>query len=406
MSEFDPNLDLIYSDDDDDDYDKYYKNLTDDQIRKLAETSKKEEIKIEKNLNQGQGQGQRQEQFENLLNKAQNKLGYTLNKSQNTIQNQFNSKNQLNNKFNQGKGFQNQNQNQILSNLNKGENQLNNQSIFKLNQVKEQEQFKLNPLEKQLQKEQNIMQQQTFNQQNIIEQSFSSNLNQQNNIIVSQFESSNEKLKNQGNEKKVKNLLKGIDYSKIDYQGLLDEDIPFNLLNVRAGGGGKKLLYIDTEKIITMGNKIFGVQNWSTKVKKVDKIIDNIEKEHTYYTTLQVKANIGGKIVKKEDIGIGSSKEIGSAKQTYYSILKGSQTDAIKRCFRQFGRLTGNCLYDPKFRLKYDTEMRRLKRIGKTIDENEPALEKLILKYYNDNEEKIENSFKENKKRKFEDMDK
>ncbi|RKP11659.1 rad52-like protein, partial [Piptocephalis cylindrospora] len=102
-------------------------------------------------------------------------------------------------------------------------------------------------------------------------------------------------------------------------------------------------------KMMNLANEVFGFSGWRSEIKTLS--VDFIE-EREGRVSLAVTSTIRVIIrdgAYREDIGFGSADNVRSKGQAMEKAKKEAVTDGIKRCFRQFGNLMGNCLYDKRY---------------------------------------------------------
>lgn len=129
----------------------------------------------------------------------------------------------------------------------------------------------------------------------------------------------------------------------------LDKSLGPEYLSVRTGFGSTKLTYVEGWLIISLANKIFGFDGWSSEIKNITEeyceIVD--QKINVAYTcTCRVTLKNG---VYKEDVGFGSSENQKIKGLAIEKAKKEAVTDALKRALRQFGNALGNCCYDKEY---------------------------------------------------------
>jgi hypothetical protein len=100
---------------------------------------------------------------------------------------------------------------------------------------------------------------------------------------------------------------------------------------------GRTFKYISGTYAIRMMNDLFGNLGWSTEVKDIT--AKEVGDKTLYYATLSVTANG----ITKEDVGFGVTTYAGA--DGHETAIKGSITDAFKRCVRMFGEALGLSLY-------------------------------------------------------------
>lgn len=147
---------------------------------------------------------------------------------------------------------------------------------------------------------------------------------------------------------------------------LLSKKLGPEYLSSRPGWNGVNVVYIEGWTAISLANKIFGYNGWSSEIKSTT--VD-------FYDDLPSKVSMGISVIVritlkdgayKEDVGFGSSEGQKSKVIAWEKARKEAVTDAIKRALRQFGDALGNCCYDKEF----------LKDIQKVGKEKPPGIDK------------------------------
>ncbi|KAM0674888.1 DNA repair protein rad52 [Gurleya vavrai] len=144
----------------------------------------------------------------------------------------------------------------------------------------------------------------------------------------------------------------------------LEKRLGPELISYRQGYASSKLSYIEGWMAISLANKIFGFNGWSSKIKKIN--LDYEEKTERGFNIgisviCQIKLKDG---TRKEDVGFGSADNQKNRGMAYEKAKKEAATDALKRAFRQFGNALGNCLYDKEF-LK---DIQRVEKMGSKFE--------------------------------------
>jgi len=124
-----------------------------------------------------------------------------------------------------------------------------------------------------------------------------------------------------------------------------------DLLASRSGPGGHSVSYLEGWQAINLANTFLGVDRWSSKVLSLEEDHHAPGNKHivSYSCTMEVTWYLpGGRSVVRQDVGGGKGhdNDLGAARQ---SGKKEAVTDALKRCFRQFGPALGNCVYDRRY---------------------------------------------------------
>ncbi|KAF7682637.1 DNA repair and recombination protein RAD52 [Astathelohania contejeani] len=120
-------------------------------------------------------------------------------------------------------------------------------------------------------------------------------------------------------------------------------------ISYRPGWNSTKVAYVEGWTIISLANKIFGYNGWSSEIKRME--IDYCDTEYDKIhmgvsCVVRITLNDG---CYREDVGFGSSENQKTKSVAYEKAKKEAVTDALKRAFRQFGNALGNCCYDKEF---------------------------------------------------------
>ncbi|ORE00159.1 RAD52 [Hepatospora eriocheir] len=130
---------------------------------------------------------------------------------------------------------------------------------------------------------------------------------------------------------------------------MLNKGLGPEFLSKRPGYNKKTLVYIESNLVIDIANRIFGYDGWSSE-KKEFKIEFIDEKDGTFTVCCSCISRITLKNgTYKEDIGFGNSVKFKNKTIAIEDAAKEAFTDSYKRCFRQFGFVLGNCLYNKEF---------------------------------------------------------
>ena len=126
-------------------------------------------------------------------------------------------------------------------------------------------------------------------------------------------------------------------------QELLRVGLPKQFVKQRAGGGGKKVDYLEGGAQLEIANHVFGALNWSSRVVHLE--FDYCRHDKDYWhcgasSLVRVQVKSGAL---HEDIGYGVSKDRDQG-QALERAKKAAVTDARKRALRCFGELLGNSL--------------------------------------------------------------
>lgn len=136
------------------------------------------------------------------------------------------------------------------------------------------------------------------------------------------------------------------------------------LISYRTGYGQMKLSYIEGWMAISLANKIFGFNGWSSKIKSmIIEYNDKTERGYSIGITAIVTITLKDG-TKKEDVGFGSAENQKMQGLAMEKARKEAATDALKRALRQFGNALGNCLYDKEF-LK---DVQKVQKKGKKFE--------------------------------------
>ena len=158
--------------------------------------------------------------------------------------------------------------------------------------------------------------------------------------------------------------------------GVLNRQLGPEFVSQRPGQGNRTLCYLTGGDAYAIANAVFGWDRWSSEVLESRTISDREVKpqsglwEIVTLSKVRVKVSVLdelGRVIRtiaREDCGTGCAP--GLAKGAAYELAyKKASTDGFKRALRQFGEVTGNCLY----RKSYNT------RIGAMVKLNrEPSV--------------------------------
>lgn len=129
----------------------------------------------------------------------------------------------------------------------------------------------------------------------------------------------------------------------------LGKNLSPDYLSVRSGFGNTQLTYVEGWLIISLANKIFGFDGWSSEMKSfTEEYLDNIDGRISVGYSCCVRVTLKNGIY-KEDVGFGSSEGQKTKGQAIEKAKKEAATDGLKRALRQFGNALGNCCYNKDF---------------------------------------------------------
>ncbi|CAO1628149.1 unnamed protein product [Sympodiomycopsis kandeliae] len=135
-------------------------------------------------------------------------------------------------------------------------------------------------------------------------------------------------------------------------QARLNQRLGPEYISQRQGAAGAgKLSYIEGWKAIDLANDVFGFNGWSTTLKWMT--VDYMEvspdgsRVHCGVSAcIRISLRDG---TFHEDVGWGGVDNGRGRGASLEKAKKEAVTDGIKRAMRNFGRLTGNCVYDQKY---------------------------------------------------------
>lgn len=129
-------------------------------------------------------------------------------------------------------------------------------------------------------------------------------------------------------------------------QNLLSKRLGPEYISYRQGFNGMKLAYIEGWVAISIANRIFGYDGWSSEIKSINlDFCDELPGKISLGISVTVRVTLTDGNY-KEDVGFGSSENQKSKVCAFEKAKKEAVTDAIKRALRQFGDALGNCCYD------------------------------------------------------------
>ncbi|KAH1739691.1 hypothetical protein KXX41_006226 [Aspergillus fumigatus] len=131
----------------------------------------------------------------------------------------------------------------------------------------------------------------------------------------------------------------------------LRQQLGAEFISTRRGAGNQELSYLTGCDAIRIANAVFGFDGWSSEIRKVEVIYCNNEGGRwSAGVSVNVRvtlAKYGG--VYREDLGYGQAIKLSSQLEAVEKAGKEAETDGLKRALRQFGEVTGNCMYDKKY---------------------------------------------------------
>ncbi|TGZ80445.1 Rad52/22 double-strand break repair protein, partial [Ascodesmis nigricans] len=137
-------------------------------------------------------------------------------------------------------------------------------------------------------------------------------------------------------------------------QSKLNKQLGPEYLSQRAGPGGKKVHYIQADKLINLANEVFGFNGWSSMIKNVSVDYLDFDKNNGRWSggvsvTVRITLKDGSY---HEDIGYGSMENGKTKAQVIEKAKKEGTTDGLKRALRTFGNVLGLCLNDSDYMAK------------------------------------------------------
>lgn len=148
---------------------------------------------------------------------------------------------------------------------------------------------------------------------------------------------------------------------------LLSEPINPDEVSFRAGGGGMKLAYVESWKVMDECNRIFGFGAWSSET--IETICVNSEPQSVTYTA-KVRITVGD--IVREGVGAGHGKLKSGIGDNHESAIKEAESDARKRALISFGDQFGLSLYDKDKKWASNSRER---------PQNTPSIAELAFKY-------------------------
>jgi DNA repair and recombination protein RAD52 len=132
---------------------------------------------------------------------------------------------------------------------------------------------------------------------------------------------------------------------------VLRQQLGPEFISTRRGAGKQELSYLTGCDAIRIANAVFGFNGWSSEVRRIDVIYCNNEGGRW---SAGASVNVRITLLKydgvfREDLGYGQAIKLFSQLEAVEKAGKEAQTDALKRALRQFGEVTGNCMYDKKY---------------------------------------------------------
>ncbi|AFM98985.1 Rad52 recombination DNA repair protein [Encephalitozoon hellem ATCC 50504] len=149
---------------------------------------------------------------------------------------------------------------------------------------------------------------------------------------------------------------------------LLSQKLGPEFISYRPGFNMSKIAYVEGWKVISLANRIFGFNGWSSEIRSISTDYEEAEdKKISLGVSCLVRVMLKDGTY-REDIGFGSAENQRSKAAAYEKAKKEAATDALKRALRQFGNSLGNCCYDKN----YIREVQRIHKINeKALDSND-----------------------------------
>ena len=116
----------------------------------------------------------------------------------------------------------------------------------------------------------------------------------------------------------------------------------------RAGQGGGGVPYVQGHVVIALANEVFGFDGWNSSVRSVtvDFVeVDSTGRKFNCAVTVVMRVTLRDGTY-REDLGFGDAKSSYTKAEALKKAKKEGVTDGLKRCFREFGNVMGNCVYD------------------------------------------------------------
>ncbi|CAD27066.1 similarity to DNA repair and recombination RAD22 (fragment) [Encephalitozoon cuniculi GB-M1] len=149
---------------------------------------------------------------------------------------------------------------------------------------------------------------------------------------------------------------------------LLSQKLGPEFISYRPGFNMSKIAYVEGWTIISLANRIFGFNGWSSEIRSMSIDYEEAEDKRVglgVSCLVRVTLKDG---TYREDIGFGSAENQKCRAMAYEKAKKEAATDALKRALRQFGNSLGNCCYDKN----YIREVQRIHKINeKALDSND-----------------------------------
>ncbi|KRH93598.1 DNA repair and recombination protein RAD52/RAD22 [Pseudoloma neurophilia] len=130
---------------------------------------------------------------------------------------------------------------------------------------------------------------------------------------------------------------------------LLNKKLGPEFISYRQGFGMQEVAYLEGWAAISIANRIFGYNGWSSTVKSLT--VDFLDEAGGRFSTsvsAMVKVTLSDG-TSHEDVGLGSAENQRTKSMALEKAKKEAVTDALKRALRQFGNALGNVLYDKEF---------------------------------------------------------
>jgi DNA repair and recombination protein RAD52 len=133
-------------------------------------------------------------------------------------------------------------------------------------------------------------------------------------------------------------------------QARLDKQLGPEYISSRPGPSGQKVYYLAADKAIQLANEVFGFNGWSSSIQniQIDFVDENAQGRISLGLSVIVRVTLKDGTY-HEDTGYGQVENHKGKAAAFEKAKKEGTTDALKRAFRNFGNVLGNCVYDKDY---------------------------------------------------------
>lgn len=155
---------------------------------------------------------------------------------------------------------------------------------------------------------------------------------------------------------------------------LLDKYLGPEYVRLRSGPGGSQVSYLGGDDAVSLANRLFGNDKWSSEIVWRDVAVtvpEGEERKWTVHVVFTVRVTVQWTPTSSschEGTGYGGGRKAGSRGEAMELAVKEAETDALKRALRLFGEALGNCVYNKDYLVFLHGVKKKDKRSRRTFD--------------------------------------